>query len=362
MAIKAILESSVKSRFDVRHFSTNVRRKNKAKGRVGLQLFVAFLLFVWKLIGNLISFRPRVVYYFVTATRMGWLGRDVWCIAISRLFGARVVTHMRAGHFRNNLKLAHSWEIKVIRWACQRVSWSLVQCPSLKNQFDGLAPSDRIQVVPNMIDTERYFAVTPDDCSYSHILFLGHLSQAKGYCDMLKVIPVVAARYPKIVFRFAGAKLDRERNVFHDQATGGRLADESPDECFAKYVADRYADNYEYLGILDEQAKMQALRDCNFLALPSYSEGFSMAVLEAITTGKPVVCTAVGAMRDFLQSEVHGEVIQPGDTEALAVGILKLLDDRVYRDRVARCNAEYARKSFSQEIVAGQLGDLWQSA
>lgn len=362
MAIKAILESPIKSRFCVRHLSTNVRSKNRSKGRIGLSLVAAFIAFVSRLFAQLVKFRPDVVYYFVTATRMGWLGRDIWCIWISRLFGARVVTHMRAGHFRHNLSHAKAWEVKAIQLACRRVSWSLVQSPSLKNQFEGLAPKDRIRVIPNMIDTHLYASVTERSYQQKHLLFLGHLSEAKGYCDLLATIPTVVNRHPDVVFSFAGARLDRERNVMHDQVTGQPLASQSPDECYATHIAGRYEANYEYLGVLNEEKKLDALKACDFLLLPSYSEGFSMAVLEALAIGKPVVCTAVGAMRDFLQTGVHGEIIQPGDTDALATAILRLLDDRTYRDRVARHNAEYARQEFSQAVVAQQLGEIWQTA
>ena len=87
-----------------------------------------------------------------------------------------------------------------------------------------------------------------------------------------------------------------------------------------------------------------------------------MAILEAITSGKPVVCTAVGAMQDILESGQHGEVIQPGDTGALADSILKLLGDPMYRQHAAELNAKYARENFSQQVIAARLSKLFYSA
>ncbi len=362
MAIKAILESPIQQRFDLRHLSTNVRKTNQAKGRFGPSMVWAFFVFLTRLVNQLVRFRPDVVYCFVTATRLGWLGRDVWCIAVSRLFGAQVVTHMRAGHFKNNLAGAPSWQLAIIRWACRQVRWSVVQASSLRDQFEGLAPEDRIAVIPNMIDTDRYYKVNADQCTPSHILFLGHLSQAKGYADLLRAIPRVAEVFPDVVFRFAGAKIDKESNVFHDQATGARLPTIHCAEIYDQEIAGRFEANYEYLGMLDEDDKIQALCDCTFLVLPSYSEGFSMAILEAISMGKPIVCTGVGAMRDYLMTGVHGEVIAPGDVDSLVASILKLLGDADYRNRVALHNGDFAREQFSQAVVAQQLGDLWQSA
>lgn len=362
MAIKMLLESPLKDDLPLVFMSTTVRKHNKNKGRVGLAMIWSFILFISRLKFNLIRHRPKVVYYFVTATKLGWLGRDVWCIAISRLFGAQVITHMRAGHFKTRLNGARDWQIRLIRWSCHRVRWSLVQAPSLKTQFEGLAPDERIAVCPNMIDVDNYSAVPPTEHDKGSILFLGHLSEAKGYNELLKVIGPTAKSHPSVRFRFAGAKLSTERNVMHNQATGERLPNKDPDKLYESLIQGQYDSHYTYLGILDEAAKIDALRSCDFLVLPSYSEGFSMAVLEAMCMGKPVITTAVGAMRDFVIPGENGELITPGDTEALARAIDKLLSDRDYRDKIAAHNTTYVRQNFSQAVVAKRLGELIKSS
>ncbi len=362
MAIKMLLESPIKDQMHVDFLSTNVRKDNAAKGKVGFGMALAFFHFFSRLIVCLIKKRPHVVYYFVTATRVGWLGRDVWCIAISRLFGAQVVTHMRAGHFRHRLESAGWLEKALIKWACHRVRWSLVQAPSLRDQFEGLAPDDRIAVVPNMIDIGRYKPDIPEDYTPGRILFLGHLSVAKGYCEVLKIIPKIAEKYPAVKFEFAGAKLKAERNVMHVQTTGKSLPDEDPEECFKENIQSKFEGNYAYLGVLDESEKMAALQACDFLILPSFSEGFSMAILEAMAMGKPVVCAGVGAMRDFVNTGVNGEVFAPGDTKALEQGVLSLLDDKKYRTEIANHNAGYVAENFSQAVVADKLARLFKDA
>ena len=73
--------------------------------------------------------------------------------------------------------------------------------------------------------------------------------------------------------------------------------------------------------------------------------------------GKPVVCTAVGAMRDFVKTGEQGEVITPGDTQALAAAIAELLGNKEYRDKIAAENAGYVRKNFTQAVIAEKLGN-----
>lgn len=363
LAIKNLLESPINDTFQAAHLSTNVRKSNADKGKVNATLFIAFFKFVSRLIGALLRHRPQVVYYFVTATRLGWMGRDIWCIALSRLFGAKVVTHMRAGHFAHEMKKASRFETAIIKWACHRASFNLVQAPSLKDQFEGLSPPEKIAVVPNMINTHLYPAVPAQDYVPKRVFFMGHLSVAKGYCEMLKIIPQIAQKHPDVLFQFAGTKkFGKDRNVRFIQSTGAPLPPADPIEDFDAYVKNRFESNYEYLGVLAEAEKIETMKNCDIFVLPSFSEGFSMAILEALCMSKPVVCTAVGAMRDFVIPQKNGEVIEPADTEALATAIDTLLSNRPYRNKIAAFNGAYIRENFSQAAVAAQLADIFNRA
>lgn len=362
LSMKAFLESPLKDKYDLHHLSTNVRSSNAEKGRLGIRLIVAFASFVTRLLVSLVWIRPHIVYTYVTATRMGWIGRDVWCIALSRLFRAKVVVHMRAGHLVHRLKKATRFEKAIIAWAGRRVSFGLVQSPSLASQFEGIVPPDRIAVVPNMIDTKRYAEVKPSSDGRLRLLFLGHLTTAKGYCEILRVMPHVAGIHPSVLFQFAGTKKKKERNVLHNQQTGALLPDHDPEEVFERLINGRFEKNYAYLGVLSEPEKITAIQECDVFVLPSFSEGFSMAILEAMSIGRPVVCTSVGAMQDFFQTGRNGEMIPPGDTKALQDAILRLLDDAAYRRQCGEENARYVRECFSQPAVAKEYERVFDRA
>ncbi len=356
--MQATINSPVADEFHISVLNTNFRKSNREKGKFGFAMMAAFLAFITTLVYRLLTFRPHGVYYFVTATRLGWMGRDVWCIFLSRLFGAKPVIHMRAGHFRHNLNRATAVERWIIRRACTMTPLNIVQAPSLKDQFAGLSSSARIASVPNMVDTDTYFNAAPTVCDRFRVLFLGHLSFAKGYCDILQAIPDVVDAFPNVKFTFAGTRLKCERNVLFDQVSGEPLTFIDPDECYRTHIDGTYSRNYEYLGVVDEASKLELLRKCNFLVLPSYSEGFSMAVLEALAMAKPVVCTPVGALRDYVIHDRNGLMVKTGDVPALAGAMKRLIGDEATRDRIALTNHRYAREHFSIDIVAHQLCGL----
>ena len=353
--MKMLFKSSIHTHFELRLLKTNVRKSNAEKGKVDLTMILSFFSFFRRLLNEFIYFRPHTVYYFVTATRLGWLGRDVWLIFLSRLFLKKVVIHMRAGHFRQNYDAMAPFEQWLIKRACRSVQAGIVQAKILENQFEGLVNEDCLYSVYNAIDVSVYDNPELNNYDPHNFLFLGHLSFAKGYCDLLQAIPRILEKHPKCKFYFAGTPKEIERNILRNQETGQLLNIIGAEECKKKFLLKEIEDSYIYLGILNEKEKIQHLRNANALILPSYSEGFSMAVLEAMTIGKPVVCSTVGALKEVVNDQVNGFTFHAGDIDGLVSAVIKLLDDQTVRDEIAYTNYQMTREKFTQDEIASQL-------
>src|SRR5262249_20904979 len=69
------------------------------------------------------------------------------------------------------------------------------------------------------------------------------------------------------------------------------------------------------------------LERLDIAVLPSRSEGMSNALLEYMAAGKPIVATAVGANPELIRDGVDGVLVPPGDPQALAQGMRRLLED-----------------------------------
>lgn len=67
----------------------------------------------------------------------------------------------------------------------------------------------------------------------------------------------------------------------------------------------------------------------NVFLLPSWSEGLSVAVLEAMRAGLPIVCTNVGANGEMVKNGINGFLIEPGDEDALLIALQSLEDSNV---------------------------------
>jgi glycosyltransferase involved in cell wall biosynthesis len=355
LGMKLFLESSLKDNFNICFLKTNVRKSNANKGRFDYHMIIAFFVFISKLIYMILRSRPEVAYYPITPTQIGWVGRDIWCLLICRLFGVKTIIHLRGSHFNLNFTTFHSVVRKLIKYTCRYVSLALVQANCLKNQFDGLIPEDKVKVLYNAITPDEYDNDKIMSYSSYNILFMGHMTKAKGYCDLVRAIPIVAEKFKDIKFCFAGTLRKGERGVFFNQTNGESIEYEDPFIVHNDISAGKYQSNYKHLGVISGKKKLDALRHTNVFILPSYSEGFSRSLLEAMSMGKPVICTPVGAHKDVISDGVNGFFVKPGDTEMIAQKIITMLEDSEKRNQIAETNYKYVRNNFHINLIARQM-------
>ena len=61
---------------------------------------------------------------------------------------------------------------------------------------------------------------------------------------------------------------------------------------------------------------------------PSLSEGFPVAVLEAMAAKKPILCSDAGGLPELIKNEQTGIIVKSNDTQSLTNGIIKLLNTK----------------------------------
>lgn len=363
LSMKQFLESKILNEsFRISFLKTNFRSNNKNKGKFGTGMIVNFFKYFFRLLSLLVSKRPKLVYYPITPTQIGWLGRDVWTILLSRLFGAKVIIHLRGSHFKLNFKGFHPISKKIIGFALKNVSTAIVQANYLKDQFSPYIAEANTQTLYQAMDIKEFSIDDSIPINKGKILVVGHMTKAKGFTDILKVIPKIVAQYPYVKFYFAGDMRKGERGVFFNQATGEKLVYEDPFEAESSLIENGFNENYKNLGIIDGNEKLNHFKSSQIFLSASYSEGFSRSLLEAMAVGKPLVFTPVGAHKEVLANEKHGYSFIPGDLEAMEKALLKALSNENELCNIGKRNRQYVESNFSIDKISQEFKTILDAA
>ena len=99
--------------------------------------------------------------------------------------------------------------------------------------------------------------------------------------------------------------------------------------------------------------------DSSALVLPSRSEGMGRVVVEAFCRGRAVVASRVGGIPDLVQDGKNGLLVEPGDLDALADALIRILTDRELAERLGTgAAASAAIWTISPEEFASRLRSL----
>lgn len=353
LSMQQFLESKIlNGSYEILYLKTNFRSDNTKKGKLDFSMVSNFFIYFYKLLKLLLKNRPQCVYYPVTPTQIGWIGRDSWTILLSKFFGAKVIIHLRGSHFKLNFQ-RFNWVVKkLVGFSLKKVDCAIVQASYLKNQFAPFINEDKTEVLYQAMDTNEYSRNPKYPVEKGKILIMGHMTKAKGYTDILKIIPQICSSFPFVKFYFAGNIRKGERGVFYNQFTGEEISYEDPFEAEEKILNSEYKNNYVNLGIISGEDKMKHLQTCDLFLTASYSEGFSRSLLEAMAIGKAVVYTPVGAHREVFENNIHGYSFAPGNLDGLIEALFKALSDDEKRIAIGETNRNHVVSNFSIDKIA----------
>ena len=199
----------------------------------------------------------------------------------------------------------------------------------------------RIVAIPNGVPVpEPAWQRRPDWRRAPRAVFVGRLAPEKGLDTLVDAWPLVRARYPEAQLILIGegplraALEDRTRAA--GMAIGAGCAVDMP-------------------GIADDATKV--LRGADLFVLPSREEGMSIALLEAMALGVPLVASAIPGNRRIVSDYRHGRLVPPDRPQDLAGAILEQWDhfDRAFQmSRAARSRViqEFSIRSVARQHLA----------
>lgn len=366
VATRLLLDAVTGKEIELIHVRSNIRTENGKKGVFDfegifgfLKVYVDFLRALWRS-------RPDKVYFLLSSGKVGLL-RDSVIILTAKLMGKRAIAHYRGSSFRNLYDQYSSTFRWVIRRALHRTDAIIVQAEILKDLFEGLVPRQRIHVLYNGLTPNGHHAARPPSQKPFTMLFMGHVAFSKGFYELVLAYQQLR-RHHQVRLLIAGEKYfagDRRKSITAFLSGRARQFFDENAELIERVITDfvEHAGQYgaEYLGVISGEAKTRAFAEADAFVLPSYTEGFSMSVLEAMGHGLPVVVTPVGALPEVITEGVNGIFTQPGNSQDLAEKLEMLIRDRSKAQEMGARNARYVAERFGIDRIAQQFEEiLWQ--
>jgi glycosyltransferase involved in cell wall biosynthesis len=169
---------------------------------------------------------------------------------------------------------------------------------------------------------------------------VGGIQRRKGQLDLVEAAARMAPQFPNLVFVLCGEPGDAEYYARVVQRI---------DEL-------QLGSRFRFPGF--ESDVRSLLAHAELLVHPAHSEGFGLAILEAMASGKPVVATRCGGPEEIVEDGVSGLLVPAGDPAALALAMGRILGNPSLAGSLGRAAAERA-KLFTSEQTARRTEALY---
>lgn len=263
---------------------------------------------------------------------------SVYAAAAARILGVPCVVtlhgHVDAAGSSVKARLKRRWLLRSTR-AIVAVSEALrADCGAAFG-----ASADKFQVIYNGVESRVSRTTGERSSNAIRLVSIGNIRRPKGYPILLQTVAELRSRGIDVNLSIAGEP-DRDG-----------LFEELHQQCAELGIANQVT----FLGFVESPESLLATADCFILS--SFTEGFSLATVEAMHAGVPVVATMSGGPEEILEHRKTGLLVPVGSSTALADAVQELLGN----PSVTRSMVEAARLDARDRFGVPAMVDAYES-
>jgi glycosyltransferase involved in cell wall biosynthesis len=302
----------------------------------------------WELKRVLREYRPDVVH--THSAKGGWLGR----IAATRL-GVRAVVHTVHG------APFHSFQSPMARHLFRWCEWFAARnCHRLVSVADAMtdlmvkgrvAPSSKFTTIYSGMDVEPFLAADLRRDEYRRRLGvneqtvvvgkIARLFHLKGHEYLIEAARDVIQKAPHVKFLLVGDGVLREKL----------------EQQIARYGL---TDHFLFVGLVPPEEIPHWIGAMDILVHTSLREGLARALPQALISGRPAVSFDIDGAREVVIADETGVLVEPCDVEGLALGLTRLANDPVARQRMGGEGRRRFTESFRHQTMTRRLKELYE--
>jgi len=212
-------------------------------------------------------------------------------------------------------------------------------------------PDENVVVIPSGVDCVQFdperqevrekATVLRSNLHISHndfiVGYIGRLVPAKGLPYLLEAVAKIKRTNPNLVLLLVG---------------------EGTEKVNLQAMADDLGIRAHFVGYQTDTLPYYALMDV--FVLPSFFEGLSGVVLEAMAMEKPIVATNVGGTSDMVCNSKNGFLVHPRDFEGIASALEKLISQDDLRLNMGKVGREIAKKDFQWDNIVDRVETVYK--
>ena len=199
---------------------------------------------------------------------------------------------------------------------------------------------ERFTIVPGAVDANRFRPADEsrvgDAGDSPRLLYHGRVDRRKGVLDFIDALHLLRREGVRFRATISGIGPDRDASETHARALG-------------------FGPELRFTGYADYDTAPALYQDADIFSSPTYAEGFSNTILEAMGSGLAIAsCRSVG-VTDCLRDGENALLTEAGDVPAHADALARLIKNAPLRRRLAHTALSECRATYSWEVVGRQI-------
>lgn len=270
--------------------------------------------------------KPDVIHVNTSCSPLGVL-RDALCI----LSVQKIVPVVLHCHCNIEDQLGEGVIQRKIFQMMVRRSLNVIVLNEFSQKYIESIDKEKAVIIPNFVNEQMLRYDHQISESIKNVVYVGHIEKSKGICQ----IAIAAEQLPEISFTLVGASREDLSSI-------------------------SFPSNVEFVGRVSAEKVQDYLERADAFVFPSFSEGFSIALLEAMAAGLPIITTNVGANAEMIES-YGGVILKENTGEELYKAILSI-ENPLIRQSMSKWNMKKVKSSYMINEIMAKYIDLYKNA
>jgi glycosyltransferase involved in cell wall biosynthesis len=311
-------------------------------GGAGIGRILKFFVAWFHLAGVCLFCRVHLVH--IHSSIKGSLLRKLIFAMTCRILRKRHIIHIHSGAFVDYYNALPKLFRLIVRSIFSGAACIICLSADVRNRLisSRLVTIKKCKLVYNgIVDPLTEFSRQRHESTHVAITFLGKLSESKGLLTLLQAVATLPNSDRRYTLFVGGAG---DLSTFEEWVRGHGISD-----------------RVVFKGWVTGESKVRLLTDTHIFVLPSRSEGFPVAIVEAMAFGAAIVSTLIPGVVDAIRQGRDGLLINPDDRDSLRDALWQLMNDGALRERLGASARQRFLDQFTMHATADRLVSIYNS-